>query len=405
MSNYYKRKICRFCNSKNIKTVLPLNKSPLCDVYIKNIEKQQFYDLNLCLCCDCNFAQLDTVVDPKIIYRDYIYVTSSSLGLSSHFLKFTQEVSKFLNFKKSKFIVDIGCNDGLLLNFFKKKKHTVLGVDPSLSAVADAKKKKVKTLNEFFDLSLAKKMLEKYGYVDLITINNIFANVDDLHNFAKGLQTILGKEGVIIIESSYLVDLMNNMVWDFIYHEHLSYFSVIPLSLFFKKFKIKLIRVQRLNTKGGSIRYYLARENSNWKVHSSVTKLIKLEKKFNISEKKFNSFNKKINLNKKKIINYLSMYKKFKIVGYGASATSTTLITHYKLYDMLDYLVDDNPSKINTFSPGHHIPVYELNRIVNDKPDIIIILAWRFKKIILKKLKIINYKNKIILPLPKFKIV
>ena len=140
MKNFYIRKTCRLCNSKNIKLVLSLNKSPLCDAYIKKKKKQQFYDLNLFQCCDCDFVQLDTVVNPKIIYRDNIAITPSSLGQSNHFLKYTQDVYKFLNFRRPKFIVDIGSNDGLLLNFFKKKKYNVLGVDPSLNAVADAKK-------------------------------------------------------------------------------------------------------------------------------------------------------------------------------------------------------------------------------------------------------------------------
>lgn len=388
----------------DIKVVLTLNKSPLCDAYLSNKRKQQFYDLKLYLCNSCKFVQINTVVDPKIIYRDYIYVTTSSLGLSNHFEKYTQNVCKFFNFKKSKFIVDIGSNDGTLLCHFKKKKHKVLGVEPSLWAVEDAKKNGIESIKEFFDKNIVNKIVDRFGYADLITINNLFANVDDLYNFTKNIELLLGKEGVIAIESSYLLDMINNMVFDFIYHEHLSYLSILPLTIFFKKFGLKLVRVQKINTKGGSLRYYWARERSKWKVHSSVVKLSNVEKKFNISKETFDSFYKKIEFNKKHLLKYLSKFKKSKIIGYGASATSTTLISHFKLYNMLNYLIDDNPGKINTFSPGYHIPVYNFKKIIIDKPDIIIIFAWRYKKQILNKLKNINFKNIVVLPLPKFQI-
>ena len=404
MKNFYKPKICRLCNSRNIEVVLSLNKSPLCDAYIKKKKEQQFYDLKLCLCNNCKFVQINTVVDPKIIYRNYIYVTTSSLGLNNHFKKYTQDVCRFFNFKKTKFIVDIGSNDGTLLSHFKKKKHKVLGIEPAFRAAADAKKRGIKSINEFFDKNIANKIVKKYGYADFITINNLFANVDDLHGFTKNLELLLGKEGVIAIESSYLLDMINNMIFDFIYHEHLSYLSILPLRIFFKKFDLKLIRIQKINTKGGSLRYYLARKNSKWPVHNSVYIFKKIESDFNISKKTFNYFNKKIKLINKNLSSYLSKYKKCKIAGYGASATSTTLISHFKLYNRLDYLIDDNPGKINTFSPGYHIPVYNYKKITVDKPDIIIILAWRYYEKILQKLKKINFNNLVVIPIPKFKI-
>ena len=138
--NYKKINECRLCRSKKLSIVLPLNKSPLCDAYLKNKKKQQFYDLKLCLCNSCKFVQIDTVVDPKIIYRDYIYVTTSSFGLVSHFEDYTKNICKVLNFRNKKFIIDIGSNDGTLLSYFKKKKHKVLGIEPSYRSVIEAKK-------------------------------------------------------------------------------------------------------------------------------------------------------------------------------------------------------------------------------------------------------------------------
>ena len=403
--DYKKIKACRLCGSTKLSTVLILNKSPLCDAYLKNKRKQEFYDLKLCLCNVCKFVQIDTIVDPKIIYPYYLYVTNKSLDLINHFKNYADDIYKVLKFKSKKFIIDIGSNDGTLLTYFKKKKNKVLGIEPSSHAVIEAKKKGIDTINEFFDDKAAKRIINDYGLADFISINNLFANIEDLNTFTKNLELILSPEGVIAIESSYLLSMVNNMVFDFIYHDHLSYLSILPLEIFFKKFGLRLIRIQKVGTKGGSLRYFIARKNSSWNVDKSVNTLKNIEKKFNVSKKTFINFNKKINVINKELTNHLSKNKNFVTVGYGASATTTTLISHFKLNKVLKYLVDENPKKINTFSPGFHIPVYSSKRLKLDKPSIIVILAWRFKKQIIEKLKKMNIEALIVIPIPKLKVI
>ena len=402
--NYKKIKECRLCKSKELSIVLALNKSPLCDAYIKTKRKQQFYDLELCLCEACKFTQINTVVDLKTIYQSYIYPTTKSLGLSDHFNNYTNDICKLLKFKSKKFIIDIGKDDGTFLSYFKKKKHKVLGIGTSYRSAAIAKKNKIDSINKLFNVKIANKIIDKHGYADFISINNFFSNIDDLKSFTKNIESILANDGVITIESSYLINMINNMVFDFIYHEHLSYLSIFPLESFLKKFGLRLIRIQKVQTKGGSLRYFIARNVSKWKVDNGVYIFKKIEKKFNISKKTFINFNKKINIINKDLNKYLSRNKKLNIIGYGASATTTTLISQFRLNKKIKYFVDENPGKINTFSPGFHIPVYDTNRLKIDKPDIIIILAWRFKKQILLKLKKMNLKCVVITPLPKIKI-
>jgi len=403
--NYKKINQCRLCGSKKLSIVLPLNKSPLCDAYLKNKKKQQFYDLKLCLCNLCKFVQIDTVVDPKIIYRDYIYVTTSSLGLVSHFEDYTKNICKVLNFRNKKFIIDIGSNDGTLLSYFKKKKHKVLGIEPSYSSVIEAKKNGVESINEFFDHKVVKKITNNHGFADFISINNLFANVEDLNSFTKNLELILSPEGVIAIESSYLLNMINNMVFDFIYHEHLSYLSIFPLETFFNKFGLRLIRIQKIGTKGGSLRYFIAKNNSKWKVDQSVNKFKSIENKFNVSKKTFINFNKRIDKVNNDLVNYLFKNKHLDVVGYGASATTTTLISHFNLGKKFKYLVDENPGKINTYSPGFHIPVYSSKKLKTDQPSIILILAWRYKNQIIEKLKKMNLEAIVVVPIPKLQII
>ena len=401
MSVSYKRKNCRLCDSGNIKVVLPLQKSPLCDAYLEQPKDQEFYNLNLCLCNECGFVQIDTVVEPETIYRDYIYVTTSSPGLKKHFERYALEVCSFLYLDESNLTVDIGSNDGTLLGFFKQRGHNVLGIEPSIKAANSANRNGIETLSEFFDIGLANAIANQYGKASLITINNLFANVDNLKEFVDGINVLLDSNGVLIIESSYLLDMIDNMVFDFIYHEHLSYFSILPLVDFFKQFDMQLIHVLQVGTKGGSLRYYWARNDSKWNPSVNVKELILEETKALINIEKFKDYETRIETIKFQLLEFLEKHKENKIVGYGASATSTTLISHFGLHKYFSYLVDDNTSKINTYSPGYHLPVFSSKRLIEDKPDIIVILAWRFEEEILKKLEF--FQGIVVIPLPIFK--
>ena len=402
MSDFYTRQNCRLCESKDIKVVLPLQDSPLCDAYLNQPKKQKFYNLNLCLCNECDFVQIDTVIEPETIYRDYIYVTTSSPGLESHFKRYALDVCDFLNLYQSNLTVDIGSNDGTLLGFFKHYGHNVLGVEPSTKAANHANQKSIHTVSEFFDVQLAHEIVRQQGKASLITVNNLFANIDNLKEFVNAVNVLLDSDGVLVIESSYLLDMINNMVCDFIYHEHLSYFSILPLVRFFNRFDMRLIHLQEVGTKGGSLRYYWARTNSDWQPSLNVKELSLREVKEEINAEKFKDYGARIDSLKFKLLEFLEKNKKSKIVGYGASATSTTLISNFELHSYFSYLVDDNVDKVNTYSPGYHVPVYSSEKLIDDNPDIVVILAWRFKDEILDKIK--NICSTVIIPLPYFEI-
>ncbi|EMJ94903.1 methionine biosynthesis protein MetW-like protein [Leptospira kirschneri str. JB] len=402
MDNFYLKKDCRLCKSTELIKILPLTPTALCDAYLKNKKDQEIYPLDLFQCKKCGFVQIECVVDPEIIYRDYIYVTTSSSGLSSHFENYAKDVFENLNLKPNNLVMDIGSNDGTLLSYFKKKNVKVLGVEPSIKTAEEATQRGIETLPEFFNVDLAKKIKGKFGSVDLITINNLFANIDDLHSFVEGLEFLLSPQGVVVIESSYLGDMVDNMVFDFIYHEHLSYFSILPLIKFFDSFGLRLIHLQHVGTKGGSFRYYWARKNSIHSVSEEVSKFIEIEKEKNMNESYFKKYADRINKVKAELIQELEKSKgKKKIIGYGASATSTTLIYHFGLEKYVDYLVDDNPGKIDTYSPGLHIPVKHPDVLNSEGDAVLIVLAWRYFDLIRSKLK--NQKLTLICPLPEFK--
>ena len=403
---------CRLCEGDNLKKVLALTPTALCDAYISSErlnEAQEVYPLDLFLCCDCGYVHLPYVVDPKIIYLDYIYVTTSSMGLSKHFQSYSQEVLQRLNPLKNALVIDLGSNDGTLLQFFKKQGMRVLGIEPAEEIAREATKAGVKTLPEFFTSSLAEEIRDSYGPATIITVNNLFANVNDLKGFTEGVHKLLAPEGVFIIESSYFGDMMQNMVFDFIYHEHLSYLSIKPLVGFFHRFNMELFDIEHVGTKGGSLRYYFQLKGGPRAVSASVAEMIAREDSLALDQPEtFKAFSKKINDSKSQLLSQLRSLKAQKkiIAGYGGSATSTTLVYHFGLNELMDYIVDDNPAKQYTFSPGYHIPVLPSKVLYERKPDYVLILAWRYAEPIMKKHRaFLQQGGHFIVPLPALKVI
>lgn len=410
--NFYVRDTCRLCGSKNLENVLPLTPTALCDAYVaadRLKEPQDIYPLELFLCLDCGYAHLPYVVDPKIIYLDYIYVTTSSLGLVDHFKKYADRVVSHIKPREDSQVVDIGSNDGTLLGFFKNHGMRVLGIEPAKVIAQEATARGIETIPEFFNVDLAQKIKNKYGQSVIITINNLFANIDDLEELAKSISILLAPGGFLIIESSYLGDMIKNMVFDFIYHEHLSYLSVRPLIKFFRRFNMELIDVERVPTKGGSLRYYFQLNGALGDVLSSVKEIAAYEEKIGLGRPEiFKSFREKIDSLKSQLNNQLKQLKRQNktIAGYGGSATTTTLLYHFGLEKTLDYIIDDNPAKQNTFSPGYHIPVLPPRVLYQRNPEYILILAWRYAQDIMKKHDdFLRHGGHFIIPLPEIKIV
>ncbi len=406
---YYTRDTCRLCTSRNLELVLPLTASPLCDAYVTEEGRnhaQEAYPLDLYLCRDCGYVFLPYVVNPEIIYRNYIYVTTSSLGLRDHFDDYADNVVEKIRAADNALVVDIGSNDGTLLQCFQSKGLRVLGIEPAKEIAANATGSGIETYPHFFDARLAEEIVNTHGPADVVTINNLFANIDDLIEMIHGVQTLLSENGVLIIESSYLADMIENMVFDFIYHEHLSYFSAKPLARFFAAMGLELYDLEHVPTKGGSLRYYIQRATGVRAVSAIVADMIAKEEQTGVDTPEiFRLFSKRITLQKNKLLDGLNDLKRQmkSIVGYGASATTTTLLHHFGIGGLLDCLIDDNPAKQHTYSPGLHIPVLSSQQLYEGHPDYAVVLAWRyFKPITEKHRKYVNEGGRFIQPLPVF---
>lgn len=413
MANVINRRAnCRACGTKKLDLVFSLKPSPIGDAYVGPEQldiSQPCYPIDLYICSECGLAQLLDVIDPDVLYGDYIYVTASSMGLSEHFQEYADTVLNRTQPTNGALVIDIGCNDGTLLNHFKIKGMRVLGIEPASHIAAQVNANGIKTIAKFFTPQVAKDILSEHGQAKIITANNVFANIDDLASWIEAIKVLMAPDGIFIFESFYLSDLVENMVFDFIYHEHLSAFSVRPIKSLFERAGLELIAAQRVATKGGSLRYFVQRLDGPYTFDGSVDALLENEEKCALYHKKtYDEFSAKIDHLKQELISFLDVAKlnSKSVVGFGASITCTTLIHHFEIGHYLDYLVDDNPAKQGRYSPRLHLPVLPTTALIENKPDYVISLAWRFSESFIRNSsEYLNLGGAIVIPVPEFKVI
>jgi len=408
------RESCRLCQSGNLELVLPIRPSPIADAYVpkeKINEEQVLYPLDLYLCLDCGHLQHLDIVNPEILFRNYIYVTSSSLGLVEHYRQYADETVNKYQVPPGSLVVEIGSNDGSLLKFFKEEHQMqVLGIDPARRIAKEATERGIPTLPEFFSSNLAEKIRKEHGPAKIITANNVFAHADDLADIVKGIRLLLSDDGFFVFEVSYLLDIVDQFLFDTVYHEHVSYHSVLPLKKFFESIGMQLFEINRISSKGGSIRGVAQRiPEGKRDVQPIIGELLQIEEDRGLNKPEiFKKYSHAIEERKNVLNKFLDgAINEGKIIaGYGASTTVTTLMNHFLLSKKIEFLVDDNTEKHNTYSPASHIPVLPSDIIYEKKPDYIVILAWQYAEPIMKKHKrYVEEGGSFIVPLPEFVLV
>jgi SAM-dependent methyltransferase len=408
-----RRELCRLCDQSQLDLILPLASSPIADAYV-SAEKlgivQNSYPLDLYLCRACGHVQNIDVVNPEILFRDYVYKTSHSLGLVDHYRDYAEQINKRFEFSPGSLVVELGSNDGSLLGFFKSHGYNVLGIDPAKSIASDATQKGIPTLPEFFNLELAENIRLKYGAAKIVAANNVFAHADDLQDITLGISHALDDDGVFIFEVSYLPDIVDRFLFDTVYHEHVSYHSLIPLVKFFKKNGLELFDVQKISSKGGSIRGFAQKlTKGNRAISENVNKLLQMESERGFDRSDiFNCFSREIDKRKTDLLEFIDpkilMGKTF--AGYGASTTVTTLLWHFELTERIQYLVDDNPAKQGLYAPKCHLPVISSEKMQKKMPDYIVILAWNYAAPIIAKNKAyLDAGGTFIIPLPELRLI
>jgi SAM-dependent methyltransferase len=407
--SFFKKEECRTCLSKNIEQIFSLAPTPPGNNFLSKEmlgAEEQKYPLEIKFCNDCFHIQLGHVVDPSILFQNsYSYVSGTSQVFVNHLKEYSKYVIDFLKIKKSSLIIDIGSNDGTCLEFFKNNGMRTLGVDPAKEVSEIASSKGIETINDFFSLDLANKILANYGSADLITSHNACAHIDKLDQIIEGVEVLLSRNGIFIFEVGYFVDVFQNKWFDTIYHEHVDFHTVAPLITLFDRFNMEIFRVERIKPQGGSIRVFTQKKGSKLRQDSSVRDLVNLEKSIGLNKPDaIIDFGIQISRIKDKFITLLNDIKKSgkNIVAFGAPTKATTLCHYFEIgKNHIDFIVDDNPLKQGLYSPGKHIPVYDASKIYSEKPDYLLILAWNFADAIMEKhQKYRSAGGSFILPMP-----
>jgi SAM-dependent methyltransferase len=405
---------CRFCHSPLEHTFVDLGRSPLCEDFVKpeGLNKMEpFYPLHAYVCENCFLVQLEEFVTPHAIFSDYAYFSSYSDSWLQHVKRYTdQMVSKFPITSKS-LVAELASNDGYLLQYFKEKGIPVLGIEPAANVAADAiSKRGIPTEIKFFGVNTAHEMAEKYGKADLIIGNNVLAHVPDINDFVAGMKVFLGKEGFITMEFPHLLRLVEQNQFDTIYHEHFSYLSFSTVEKIFQYHGLSLFDVEELPTHGGSIRIYAKHiDDTSKEISYRVGELLKREQAEGMLTLDFyKDFDEKVKSTKRKILDFLIRAKNDgkTIVGYGAPGKGNTLLNYCGIRtDFIDYTVDRNPHKHGNFLPGTLIPIYDITKIKETKPDFVFILPWNLKEEIMEKMSFIQeWGGKFVVPIPEVKV-
>ncbi len=409
----YKKKECRYCDSTLPEAFLDMGIMPLANSFIEKNKKDQaefVCPLSVTRCTTCGLVQLTHVVPPELMFSHYLYVSSTTRTFKEHFAQYAGQVKNLLHKKDNILAVDIGSNDGLLLASFQNKGITAVGVEPASNLSKEANAKGLTTINKFFNEECVNTIIKKYGKANVVTANNVFAHIDDVQSVCRNVNDLLDDNGIFVIEFPYLAVMLEDMVFDMIYHEHLSYILVTSLQYLLKRFSLEIFYIEKVASHGGSLRVFIKKQKGIYQVSKEVDEFLKMESEKGYNDQSsYHAFAEKVKNIKKKIMQFVDESRRSgkNVAGYGAPAKGNTLI-NYCLFDdkQIDFIVDDNPLKQDMLSPGAKIPVVSSLYLYEHPVDILIIFAWNFAKEILEKNNTLRKKGvKFIIPLPEPKIV
>lgn len=401
---------CRGCQSSRLNLFLPLGSHPLANGFLKKEQltaPEAKFPLDAHVCLDCGLIQIADQVPPEF-FRNYVYVPSSIDTMHRHFADYARQVVDTCVKSPRSLVVDIGCNDGLFLGFVKERGVRTLGVDPATNIIQMARQKNLEVINEYFHPQLAKEIRQKHGPAAVIVTNNTFHHIGDLDTFTKGVTMLLEDSGIFIIEVPHAQEVVELNQFDGIYHEHVSQFTAKAFVNHLRRFDMEVFQLQRLGVHGGSMRVFARKRKgavgpavAEWISREAEKGLFKVET--------YDAFRARVEQIKDNLLRLLRNLKADgkKLAGYGASARGNTLLNYFGIgTDLLDYVVDRNKLKQGLYTPGMHIPVYSVEKILEDRPDYVLLLAWNFADEVIKQQhEYHRLWGKFILPIPEPRIV
>lgn len=402
---------CQVCGSRNLELVLDCGHQPLCDSLIPPVrlgEPELYFPLRQMRCPKCTNNQLDYIVDGTTVYHpDYPYRTGVTKELSAYQFATAEELIGRYGLTNRSLVVDIGSNDGTLLKGFQRKGVAVLGVEPTDIALI-ARKDGVDTIQAFFDEEIARQAISSYGHASLITASNVFAHMATLGDVVRGIQLLLADDGVFVLENHYLVDVLLKAQYDTIYHEHIRTYSVGALVKLFELHGMTVFHAERVSRYGGNIRVHVSKDRRS--VASSVGELLKMEADLGLDKEGiYTEFRRKVFESRLKLQGFAvdANRRNASFVGNSFPGRANTLLHFCNLgIDLVPYIAEQPQSlKLGLYSPGKHIPIVNNQRLIDEQPEFVVLLAWHYAQPIAEQLRARGLKSKFIQPLPECRVL
>ena len=407
---------CSFCNSKSMTEIMDFGKVALAGGFLhaNQFTEESYYPLRLFFCPDCYAVQVIDKVSANVLFKDYFYFSSSIQTLRDHFIAYAGEVTTRFLIPESATVIEFGCNDGVLLRPLADQNiKTVIGIDPATNIVSTINDPRITIINDFFTEDVAQDIISTHGRVDMVVANNVYAHIPDIQGITRAVHDVLSDDGVFIFEVHYLGNVINELQYDMIYHEHLYYYSLLSVMKHFERYGMMVFDVKRVPIHAGSMRFYVCKKGSKQGsvVSPAVIRLQneELAKGFHRPET-FARFAEDIAERKIMLMAMLNKLKKDgrTIAGYGASGRANTMIQYCGINNShLDYMIDDAPAKAGFFTPGSHFEIHPSSILDQpNPPDYLLIFAWSFfDEIAMRSKKYLDGGGRMIVPLPEVKIL